>query len=206
MSKVMNELQIFSCDEILQIKEIEASLNGPWLGVYYAIEWGDCLKIGHTKVPYTRVMSLKRTAEKYGNVCIGRVCVSKAHTNHSENEAKLHKYFAEKRIPETELFAISLDEFISLIRDAGVDYKDESEKIGLKAGLFINAVKDFASGKDSMDPVTENTYADLIASLQLLLERLDAYLTEQENSHSMRLPCSEGEEAQISDCNLDPEN
>lgn len=180
MSEAVNELQIFSWNEISKIKEIEASLKDTYLGVFYALEWGDLLKIGQSARPYKRMMMHKTNAEKYGKVCLGRICISPAHTNHIENEKKLHSYFAEKRIPETELFRISFDEFILLLRDVDVAYKDESEKIRASSEAFCSGMQkllfeELSPNKSGgyLDSITpDSPLAEQTAALQRIIEQL----------------------------------
>lgn len=58
---------------------MESGLKDTYLGVVYAVEYGDKLKIGYSTKPYTRIMVLKRNAEKYGNMAWG-VFASAVHT------------------------------------------------------------------------------------------------------------------------------
>ncbi len=217
---VTNRVHVFDCNEIPRIREIETSLKNTFRGVFYAIEWDDMLKIGHSQKPYTRLMALKRTAEKYGRVCLGRICISEPHTNHGENEQKLHAYFSERRIPETELFGISLDEFIRSICNAGIVYEDKPEEFELKGAAFIATVENFISGKASTQKADSSTttseeyvlvpkkvLTDLTVAVQRLAEQLDA----QALFENLLLPFelqsdSDGEKQEMSESNLAPEN
>lgn len=142
----MNELQIFSNPAFGEIKNFEKNLKDTYLGIFYAVEYGQAIKIGHTKKPYTRIVTLKRAAEKYGDISLGRVCISKAHTNHEENEKKLHEHFAKARKAGTELFNISFDDFISAVSLMGIEYKDESPQIKARSEAFLRGMKSLLLG------------------------------------------------------------
>lgn len=56
----MNEMQIFDDPECDELRQLEISFKGTYLGVIYAVEFGDMLKIGHTIRPYTRMRQLEK--------------------------------------------------------------------------------------------------------------------------------------------------
>ncbi len=142
----MNELQIFNNPECDELRQLEDSLKGTYLGVIYAVEFGNMLKIGHTSRPYTRMRSLEKIAE-YGGVQIGRVCVSIAHTNHAKNETKLLVYFAPNRKEETELFDIELNSFVAALQSGVIEFLDESEKLKERDKAFFDGMKKFVLGE-----------------------------------------------------------
>lgn len=113
------------------------------LGFWYCLEWGDkYLKIGSTKNPYDRYMSLRRTA-KYGNVKLGEFYVSEPHTNYRQNEKELHDCFANKRVEGTELFEITVKEFAKeafYLSEEINPLPDEPEFLKLLKGLIMNGL------------------------------------------------------------------
>lgn len=165
----MNELKIFEnpdCDELLQV---ERSLAGTYLGIVYALEFGDMLKIGHSIKPYCRMKQMKKTAE-YSGVRTGRMCISVAHTNHLQIEAELHAYFAPARKEGTELFNLHLDDFCSAIRPGKFEFLDESERIEARGAAFIEFAKEFVSGKKEVSETTEQTPRISLDDLAEILE------------------------------------
>ena len=143
----MNELMIFQNPEFGEIRTIESSLKDTYLGVVYAIEYGDKLKIGYSTKPYTRIMVLKRNAEKYGNMVLGRVCISSPHTNYREIESFLHGRFADSRNEGTELFDVKFDDFVKIFRSEKINFKDETEAIERRAQAVFNGLKGFIMGE-----------------------------------------------------------
>lgn len=140
----MNELQIFNNEEFGEVKNIEKANKGKHTGFFYILEYGNLVKIGSTKNPYQRIMSLKRGAETYGNLKLGKVAISKPHTNYVSNEKRLHKLFSELRKSGSELFDISFDEAIRQIGD--IEYLNESKEIEAKSENFLNGMKSFILG------------------------------------------------------------
>ncbi len=80
-------------------------------------------------------MALKRMAEKYGDIQIGRFAISQGHTNYVENERILHEYYAANRQNDTELFSIALDDVIPGIQ-CDLVFKDETKEIEKRAENF----------------------------------------------------------------------
>jgi hypothetical protein len=143
----MNELIIFNNPKFGEIRTVESGLKDTYLGVVYAVEYGDKLKIGYSTKPYTRIMVLKRNAEKYGNMALGRVCISSPHTNYREIESFLHGRFADLRIEGTELFNIKFDDFVKIFRFEKINFKDETESIRRRSQAFFNGLKGFIIGE-----------------------------------------------------------
>ena len=140
----MNKLQIFKNEEFGEIRNIRIVDDNPYLGFFYALEYGDFVKIGSTKNPYERLRALRKNAE-YNSLSIGRIAISPAHTNYRENEKELHKLFGNSRNGNTELFKISLDDFISRYSDS-IKYKDESEELEKESETFFNELRNFVLG------------------------------------------------------------
>lgn len=102
-----------------------------WHGYIYALEYGDKLKIGHTTNLSQRIKSIVRGASNYGDVDFEDLSVaySMAHTNHAENEKILHDYFKDFRKNGSELFSVSLSDF--LFNVPNLDFRDDSEYLML---------------------------------------------------------------------------
>lgn len=81
-------------------------------GFVYAIEYGDVIKIGSTRNIRDRIQSISAHAKKYSNIRTGEFCFSEAHVEFRENERILHKAFSDKRIKSTELFHMTLEDFL----------------------------------------------------------------------------------------------
>ena len=142
----MNDLQIFSNENFSELRKIEKENTGDYTGFFYILEYGDLVKIGYTKNPYQRVMALKRNAENYGDLKLGKIALSIPHTNFSENEKKLHKKFSAYRKSGSELFDLDFQEIISKVSDI-VEYKDETIQIEKRTDSFFNGMKNFILGK-----------------------------------------------------------
>ncbi len=142
----MNELMVFTNSEFGEVINLEKSLKDTYLGIVYAIEYGDMLKIGHSSKPYSRIMALKRNAEKYGNLQIGRVCISQSHTNHKEVESFLHGVFSQYRKEGTELFQVKFDDFVRDFEEMEIDFKDETKEIEARSQAFLAGMKNFILG------------------------------------------------------------
>ena len=141
----MNDLQIFNNEEFGEIKEIEKRNKDKYTGFFYILEYGKFVKIGSTKNPYQRLMALKRNAVNYGEWEIGKVAISIPHTNYVENEKKLHEHFKSKRKQGSELVDYRFDDVLNSVK-AVVAYKDDSEKMELKAETFFQGLKNFVTG------------------------------------------------------------
>lgn len=140
----MSDLMIFKNEEFGELKKCKK--DNDYMGFFYAIEYGDLIKIGSTNNPYQRVMTLKRQAEKYGNTKIGNLVLSKQHTNYSENERQLHAYYKNKRKKGTELFNITISEFCENISKTNIEYKNQTKDIENKSEKFCNMMKSFMLG------------------------------------------------------------
>lgn len=144
--KEMNELQIFENEQFGNLKAIEKQLKDTYKGVVYAVEYGNNIKIGYTTKPYSRYVTLKRNAEKYGAQRLGRICISECHTNYRENEKILHQYFLNFRVPETELFSITLEKFKSEYANVKLIFKDETNEITKRSEEFCEGMKKLIFG------------------------------------------------------------
>lgn len=155
----MNELQVFQKDNF-KVRVIEKDgepwfvakdvihlpKNGRtgWHGYVYAIEYGNSIKIGRATNLQQRIKAIISNAENYSKVNVGRIVFSIPHTNHKENELLLHKAFQEKRQGRSELFNLTLDEFIGQI--PMLEFKDESTQKQKEADTFFENMKAFILG------------------------------------------------------------
>ncbi len=83
----------------------------------YIIDCGDCVKIGCTKSPDSRLRYLINVLGRYGNRKIGKIAISKSCTNYYENEKRLHQAFSNSRIEGTELFKVNFDKVLEIADD-----------------------------------------------------------------------------------------
>ena len=110
----MNEAQIFKNLKDIQFDETFGREKS--IGVIYAVEYGDLVKIGCTRNPKIRLFALKSQCEKYSNKRFGRVLISEFHCGYSGTEHELHAAFSPKRITDTELFTVTLEEVQKAIK------------------------------------------------------------------------------------------
>ena len=115
------DICLFSEFDLKQIKK-----TNDWLGVFYLLEYNDSIKVGCTKNPYQRYKQLVRNSKNYNNANIGRFFMSPWHTNYWENEKLLHNHFKKYRKPNTELFDITIEDFLSQMPI--INYEDDSEE------------------------------------------------------------------------------
>lgn len=122
----MNEMQVFEPKRFWEIETLENTIKHSYMGFFYILEYGEkVVKIGSTKKPYTRLKTLLRSAEIYGNVHIGRFAISAEHTNYRENEFMLHRFFKDSRRAGCELFDRSFSEILESLPN--LCFKDEFE-------------------------------------------------------------------------------
>lgn len=112
-----------------------------WHGYVYALDYEGKVKIGHTTDIKTRMLSLTHAAKHYGGIPAGAFACSRAHTNHQENETLLHRHFAQVRMTGSELFAISLEEFLEQL--PALAFKDDSKEQQRRADAFLESMKGF---------------------------------------------------------------
>lgn len=120
-----NQIKVFENVDFGKIKEIESTPKSSYIGYFYLFECGDYTKIGRTKKPYQRLLTLRRTMEGYGDVKTGRFALSIGHTNYGENERLLHDFFSEYRKNQTELFKIPFDTTLRKL-PVNLIFKDDS--------------------------------------------------------------------------------
>lgn len=110
----MNEAQIFKSLKDIQFDETFGRDKS--IGVIYAVEYGDSVKIGCTRNPKNRLFALKSQCEKYSDKKFGRVLISEFHCGYSGTEHDLHIAFSPQRITDTELFTVTLEEVQKAIK------------------------------------------------------------------------------------------
>ncbi len=98
----------------------------PWTGCVYAYEYGDCLKIGSTKSPRSRLFALAQQAKKVG-IKTGAVVLSLRHEKYRESERSLHHIFSTFRHKGSELFDITVGDFLDNIEliEKTIDFEDK---------------------------------------------------------------------------------
>ena len=138
----ISNVKIFENNIVDNLKQIEDMITNRYVGFIYILEWDDMVKIGCTTKPCQRFVALKNQAEKYGNVQLGRVAISKEHTNYKKNELKLHQYFQEYRINGTELFKTSMEQIISEIPNCA-EFLNESKSIEENNKLIVDCVSNY---------------------------------------------------------------
>lgn len=107
-------------------------------GYLYIVEIGDKVKIGHTRYLQQRLMTHQRNALSYSGLGIGRVLFSQEHTNHAENEKKLHACFSRCRINGSEIFNAKLESIWAEL--PRLDYLDETKSENDEALSVIEKV------------------------------------------------------------------
>ena len=92
----MNDLAIWK--EYNDVNWIEDNKHAAHLGYVYLIEYGQHVKIGSTKRPARRMKQLNSIAVNYAGLTIGKIVISRPHTNFTENESQLHRLYGDKRV------------------------------------------------------------------------------------------------------------
>ena len=126
------------CDDYL---EAPKQGSNDYMGFVYAVEYGEDVKIGCTSELKSRISALKSQAEKYADKKLGKFVYSPEHTNYRENEKILHLHFQSNRCGKSELFKITLDEFLEELPD--LNYLDESLMKEKRACEFAEGMKKF---------------------------------------------------------------
>lgn len=125
ITEKIDDFTIYNSDNVNEIKILKPS--NKYMGYVYLLEWNDMIKIGYTRNPYQRYNDLKSHAENYSNAQIGKFVLFKEHTNYKQNEYKLHQYFKDYRKPDTELFAVKIEQVLSEIHNI-ISFLNETKK------------------------------------------------------------------------------
>lgn len=119
---------VYNVNELENMKSTTKSKEDKYVGYVYIIDCVNCVKIGCTKNPFSRITEWIRVLEKYGKHTVRRIAVSKKHTNYYENEHSIHSKFNSKRIDSTELFELEFETALSFA-DLFLEFKNDSIKI-----------------------------------------------------------------------------
>lgn len=141
----MNKWTIYNSAYPDALRYIEEQVKDTYFGFVYACEYGDYIKIGSTNQPYTRLLTLIRGAEKYGETKIGMFAISPKHTNYRENEKYLHSFLSDKRKEGTELFSISLIDATNVLGE--LELRDDTELLRKKSDGVFNGLKNYITGQ-----------------------------------------------------------
>lgn len=127
------------------VAESDTQLNQPpfnkardYLGFVYVVEYGSFIKIGKTQNPNKRMKSIKSVGRNYGDTAIGRILVSRPHTNFDENERIIHEALSHRRV-RGELFAMTMDEFMA--GKFGLTFRDDVEMLRKRTEARVNVLK-----------------------------------------------------------------
>lgn len=120
------------------LKGIDILTQDTYMGVVYALKYGNMVKIGSSKHPYKRFIALKSQAEKYGNIKVGDIAISGLHTNFRENEKVAHCKFQKFRREGTELFYIDFETVKDYLNT--LDLLDETIRINQDSETFKNGM------------------------------------------------------------------
>lgn len=141
----MNEIQIFKKPDYKKLKAFEDNIKNPYMGIVYACEYGENVKIGSSGEPYSRLTTLIRNAEKYGGLSIGAFAITPLHTNFRDNEKLLHSFFANSRVEGTDLFSISLQQAIDKAKK--LELRDDSVALGKRETVVTGMFKKIVTGE-----------------------------------------------------------
>lgn len=120
------------------LKGIDILTQDTYMGVVYALKYGNMVKIGSSKHPYKRFIALKSQAERYGNIKVGDIAISGLHTNFRENEKVAHHKFQKFRREGTELFYIDFETVKNYLNT--LDLLDETIRINQDSETFKNGM------------------------------------------------------------------
>ena len=116
----------FSSVESLD-KNLIDSKYSPLDGFVYVVEYGNGrVKIGQSIHVKQRMKQLSSMASRYFDTKLGRVAVTPPFPHYKELEETLHNYFADERVPDTELFDVSILDVMDVMDRIDFDqYNDE---------------------------------------------------------------------------------
>ena len=141
----LNCFKVFCPEDMDELKAIENNTPNHF-GYVYFIEYGDLIKIGYSKAPYKRLITLKRQGEGYSDKKIGRIALTPMCTNYVKIEMELHELFKDKRKDNTELFEISFYDAVTQTMGFNLSYLDESKEIEKHMEESFQFLKAFVTG------------------------------------------------------------
>lgn len=142
--KKLNEINkhksvaVYTTSNTDALNGIDFLTQDTYMGVVYALKYGNMVKIGSSKHPYKRFIALKSQAEKYGNIKVGDIAISGLHTNFRENEKIAHHKFQKFRKEGTELFNIDFETVKDYLNT--LELLDETIRINQDSETFKNGM------------------------------------------------------------------
>lgn len=119
----MGEIQTFENYGCLAVSDVEHPRAGKYdgrLGVVYAVEFGDKVKVGCTTNIKRRMSHLRTTARGYALTDIGRIAFTDYCRNWYQCEKEAHTRLAKFRMGSTELFDVDFDSACDVLRSLDV--------------------------------------------------------------------------------------
>ena len=158
----MNEMMIFKRENFDELDKLQNECPSCYAGVVYCMEYknGEFSKIGCSKVPKDRAKTLKHYLTDYMQEEVTRIAISPWHTNYKKNERIIHEMLSEKRIPNTELFNTSIDDFGIILTSGEIKFLDESERLEKEAQYFCDEMKKFLLGSSNDNALREKIDRD----------------------------------------------
>ena len=87
------------------------------LGVVYAVEFGNYVKVGCTSNPKARMSQLNAVATKYARVALGRIAISEYAFDYFGAESRAHKALSASRLDGSELFDTPFANAVMVLND-----------------------------------------------------------------------------------------
>lgn len=161
-----NKIEIFENEKFGAVRTTVKDFN-EFEGVVYVLECGDLLKIGSSKQPDKRLSALIHQFKDYGDTPIGRFAMTTKHTNYVENEHKVHELLDDFRKDSTELFSVSFEEALEIIRNSKLEFKDETKKKKDESKKFSELMKGFVTGNTELisDLISLNDFAKQLSNM-----------------------------------------
>lgn len=190
----MNNIKIFEENEFNKIKDLQKEKPNSVVGIIYAIGYGNRVsKIGMSSFPANRTSILTHYINDYMQCPVDKILISPWHTNYKENEKKLHQHFSKFRIPNTEVFTVSVDQIAKfIVSDKGILFEDNSEEIlkdieqsgkaliefgkSLLRGDFYSSKSDFEEMYDAMLDDADSLTEEIIFTARVLVDDYRAAL------------------------------
>lgn len=150
METKIKNLKFYDFNDLVKLKPQE------YYGYFYIIEFGNYIKIGCTRKPYERIRSLKSQLENYSDGKLGRIIFSNECVNYTENEYLLHTHFKEFRKFNTELFDLSIEEFLGKYSNISIEFSHDISMYE-RVNKFIDGVQNFIVGDNDLNKLGYET-------------------------------------------------